>query len=77
MPGGIQAVHVRHIPVKVAGADAVHHRPVREVDDEIAFMASGATAYLTKPFRPRQLTEVDNQLCPAGPLTAHRQDHRP
>lgn len=48
-----------------------------EADDELAGMASGAAAYLTKPFRPRQLTEVVNQLCPAGPLTAHRQDHRP
>lgn len=48
-----------------------------EVDDEMAGMASGAGSYLTKPFRPRQLTELVNQLCPAGPLTAHRQDHRP
>lgn len=45
-----------------------------EVDDEMAGMASGAAAYLTKPVRPQQLTEVVNQLCPAGPLTAHRQD---
>ena len=48
-----------------------------EVDDEMAGMASGAAAYLTKPFRIRQLIEVVDQLCPAGPLTAHRQDHRP
>lgn len=48
-----------------------------EVDDEMAGMASGAAAYLTKPFRPRQLTEAVNQLCPTDPLTAHRQDHRP
>ena len=48
-----------------------------EVDDELAGMASGAAAYLTKPFRPRQITEVVNQLAPAGPLTAHRQDHHP
>lgn len=48
-----------------------------EVDDEMAGMATGAAAYLAKPFRPRQLTEVVNQLCPAGPLTAHRQDQLP
>jgi DNA-binding response OmpR family regulator len=48
-----------------------------EADDELTGMASGAAAYLTKPFRPRQLTDVVNHLCPAGPLTAHRQDHRP
>ena len=38
-----------------------------EFVDELAGMASGAAAYLTKPFRPRQLTEVVQQLCPAGP----------
>lgn len=43
-----------------------------EVDDEMAGMASGAAAYLTKPFRPRQITELVNQLCPAGPLAALR-----
>jgi DNA-binding response OmpR family regulator len=43
-----------------------------EVDDEMAGMASGAAAYLTKPFHTRQLTEVVNKLCPTGPLTAHR-----
>ena len=42
-----------------------------ETDDEIAGMASGASAYLIKPFRPRQLTEAVNRLCPVGPLTAH------
>lgn len=42
-----------------------------EFDDEMAGMASGAAAYLVKPFRPRQLTETVNQLCPVGPLTAH------
>ncbi|WP_251045520.1 response regulator [Arthrobacter sp. ISL-5] len=47
-----------------------------EVDDEMAGMASGAAAYLTKPFHTRQLTEVVNRLCPVGPLTAHRQDKR-
>ncbi|MDQ0864742.1 response regulator transcription factor [Arthrobacter globiformis] len=47
-----------------------------EVDDEMAGMASGAAAYLTKPFRPRQLIEAVNRLCPAGPLTAHFQDQR-
>ncbi|MFC9351522.1 response regulator transcription factor [Arthrobacter sp. NPDC057013] len=42
-----------------------------ELEDEMAGMASGAAAYLTKPFHPRQLTEAVNQLCPAGPLSAH------
>ena len=42
-----------------------------ELDDEWAGMASGAAAYLIKPFRPRQLTETVNKLCPVGPLTAH------
>jgi DNA-binding response OmpR family regulator len=42
-----------------------------EADDEMAGMASGASAYLIKPFRPRQLTEAVNKLCPVGPLTAH------
>lgn len=48
-----------------------------EIQDEMAGMPSGTVAYLTKPFRPRKLTEVVNRLCPPGPLTAHRQDHRP
>ncbi|MFE4543849.1 response regulator transcription factor [Arthrobacter sp. NPDC056727] len=47
-----------------------------ELDDEIAGMASGAAAYLIKPFRPRQLTETVNRLCPVGPLTAHRLESR-
>ncbi|MFE4835287.1 response regulator transcription factor [Arthrobacter sp. NPDC056691] len=42
-----------------------------ELEDEMAGMASGAAAYLTKPFQPRQLTAAVNQLCPAGPLSAH------
>jgi two-component system, OmpR family, response regulator len=28
-------------------------------------MASGAAAYLTKPFRPKELRELALQLCPA------------
>ncbi|RAM36934.1 response regulator transcription factor [Arthrobacter globiformis] len=40
-----------------------------EPDDEMAGMASGASAYLTKPFRAWQLTEAVKKLCPAGPLT--------
>jgi two-component system OmpR family response regulator len=47
-----------------------------EVDDEIAGMASGAAAYLTKPFHPRQLTETVNKLCPTGPLTTRGRDQR-
>ena len=47
-----------------------------ELDDEMAGMASGAAAYLIKPFRPRQLTETVNRLCPVGPLTAHGLESR-
>ncbi|MBT2550897.1 response regulator transcription factor [Arthrobacter sp. ISL-65] len=47
-----------------------------EVDDEMAGMASGASAYLTKPFHPRQVTETVNRLCPVGPLTAHGRQQR-
>jgi DNA-binding response OmpR family regulator len=47
-----------------------------ELDDEMAGMASGAAAYLVKPFRPRQLTETVNRLCPVGPLTAHGLERR-
>ncbi|WP_104061331.1 response regulator transcription factor [Arthrobacter sp. 4R501] len=36
-----------------------------EPDDEMASMASGAAAYLTKPFRPKQLMELADMLCPA------------
>ena len=35
-------------------------------DDEIAGMASGAAAYLTKPFRLQQLRETADQLCPVN-----------
>lgn len=37
-----------------------------EEDDVLAGMASGAAAYLTKPFRPGELRELAEQLCPAG-----------
>lgn len=36
-------------------------------DDEMASMASGAAAYLAKPFRPRRLRELADQLCPIEP----------
>ncbi len=35
-----------------------------ERDDELHGIASGATAYLIKPFRPRQLRELAVRLCP-------------
>jgi CheY-like chemotaxis protein len=47
-----------------------------EADDEMAGRASGPSAYLTKPFGPRQLTEAVNKLCPIGPLTAHSLEPR-
>jgi two-component system OmpR family response regulator len=36
-----------------------------ENDDVLAGMASGAAAYLTKPFRPSELRDLAEQLCPA------------
>jgi DNA-binding response OmpR family regulator len=35
-----------------------------ENDDVLAGMASGAAAYLTKPFRPKDLAEATSKLCP-------------
>ncbi|WP_258803424.1 response regulator transcription factor [Pseudarthrobacter sp. NS4] len=35
-----------------------------EPDDLLAGVASGAAAYLTKPFRPTELRELAMQLCP-------------
>jgi two-component system, OmpR family, response regulator len=41
-----------------------------ENDDVLAGMASGAAAYLTKPFRPRELRDLAEQLCPSpAPLS--------
>lgn len=37
-----------------------------EEDDLLAGMASGAAAYLTKPFHPRELRDVAMRLAPAG-----------
>lgn len=42
-----------------------HARPIDELDG----MASGASAYLIKPFRPNQLTSLIQELSP-GPLPA-------
>jgi len=35
-----------------------------EEDDVLAGMASGAAGYLSKPFHPRELKELAEQLCP-------------
>jgi two-component system OmpR family response regulator len=40
-----------------------------EDDDLLAGMASGAAAYLTKPFRAQELRDAANHLCP-GPVHA-------
>jgi CheY-like chemotaxis protein len=64
----------RHVRSR-SGAPMLFITARAEVDDEMAGMASGASAYLTKPFHPRKLTEVVNQLCPTGPLTAHGRNH--
>ncbi|MDR6438804.1 DNA-binding response OmpR family regulator [Paenarthrobacter nicotinovorans] len=40
-----------------------------ELDDELHAIASGATAYLIKPFRPRQLRELALQLSPHEPAS--------
>jgi two-component system OmpR family response regulator len=46
-----------------------------EEDDILAGMASGAAAYLTKPFRPKELREIAVRLCPAD--IPARQDPAP
>lgn len=46
-----------------------------EEDDILAGMASGAAAYLTKPFRPKELREIAVRLCPAD--IPDRQDSAP
>jgi two-component system OmpR family response regulator len=44
-----------------------------ENDDVLAGIASGAAAYLTKPFHPKELQDLAEQLCPEplvqGPLS--------
>ncbi|WP_457965286.1 response regulator [Arthrobacter sp. D1-29] len=45
-------------------------------DDLLAGMASGAAAYLTKPFRPKELAEVAELLC-AAPAPAQDKPNRP
>lgn len=45
-----------------------------EADDELTGLASGATAYLTKPFHPRYLVETVERLCAASSLTSNRRD---
>jgi two-component system, OmpR family, response regulator len=49
-----------------------------EPEDELAGIASGAAAYLTKPFRPKQLREMADRICPAEPamsLSAEPERH--
>ncbi|TSE15756.1 response regulator [Arthrobacter sp. KBS0703] len=41
-----------------------------EPGDELKGVASGADAYLTKPFRPHMLRELVQRLCPSEPLYA-------
>ncbi|AOY74143.1 response regulator (plasmid) [Arthrobacter sp. TES] len=40
-----------------------------ETADELAGMAAGASAYLTKPFRPAQLRALVTELSPAPPTS--------
>lgn len=43
--------------------------------DELDGMASGASAYLTKPFRPAQLRTLVQELCPHPPQDVRREWH--
>ncbi|WP_461165243.1 response regulator transcription factor [Arthrobacter sp. R4-81] len=66
----------------VNGLDVAHHlralstAPIimitawAEPGDELNGVASGADAYLTKPFRPHQLRELVQRLCPPQPQHA-------
>ncbi|YCI74479.1 response regulator [Arthrobacter sp. R1-13] len=73
----------------VNGLDVAHHlralskAPIimitawTEPGDELNGVASGADAYLTKPFRPHLLRELVQRLCPPQPhhaLQAHAQE---
>ena len=61
----IDGHEVAHRIREVSGAPMLFITARAEPDDEMAGMASGAAAYLTKPFRPKQLRELADLLCPA------------
>lgn len=57
-----------HVVARAIGA--LNNAPIvfltarAEKDDVLAGKASGAAAYLTKPFRPKELALVAGELCP-------------
>ncbi|MFE4834547.1 response regulator transcription factor [Arthrobacter sp. NPDC056691] len=65
LPDG-DGLDVAHDIRKLSDAPLLIVTAHAEPHDELAGLASGAAAYLVKPFRPRELTELVDRICPAG-----------
>lgn len=53
---------------EITGAPMLYITARAEPEDEMTGMASGAAAYLPKPFRPQQLRDIADRICPAEPV---------
>jgi two-component system OmpR family response regulator len=61
----IDGLHVAHGLREISAAPILMLTARARLSDEMDGLSAGASAYLIKPFRPRELRDVADRLCPA------------
>jgi DNA-binding response OmpR family regulator len=64
----IDGLHVAHGLREISTAPILMLTARARLSDEMDGLSAGASAYLIKPFRPRELRDVADRLCPARSL---------